>query len=284
MRMKNRLLWTLVAVLLVPSGVVAQQSQVWQPSLDAARRTAGQTNRLVLVFFCADWCQPCREMERDVFAQPNAVADLQANFVLAKVNVNHFPATAKEYGITGVPTTVIITPQGQALATVPSRMAATQYVAKLSQVAAGAKHAAADVIAQAPPPAMPQVPPAIPAKTDDRYADRYADRGADRAASGTPDRYADRSAERYAAIEPRPTSPVTGPQFPGMPGPADHMGVPPGPSPETRVIPPPALPGPSPAMPPAGPPAGPMVPERAGRWARRRPIRCRPARRCLRCQ
>jgi thioredoxin-related protein/YHS domain-containing protein len=260
MRAKNRLLWALIGSLLLPSGVFAQQSQVWQPSLEAARRAAGQTNRLVLVFFCADWCQPCREMERDVFGQPNAVADLQANYVLAKVNVNHFPATAKEYGITGVPTTVVITPQGQAVATVPNRMAATQYVAKLSQVAAGAKQSAVAAVAQTAPPAMPQVPPpAVPAKTDDRYADRYADRGAARAPESPTDRYAERpaerSADRYAALDPRPSSPVTGPQFPGLPAPADNPDTPPGPAPEARVIPPPKLPGPptTPATPPAVP-------------------------------
>jgi thiol-disulfide isomerase/thioredoxin/YHS domain-containing protein len=252
MQAKNRLLWAAIGVLLLPSGVFAQQSQVWQPSLDAARRAAGQSNRLVLVFFCADWCMPCREMERDVFGQPNAIADLQTNYVLAKVNVNHFPATAKEYGITGVPTTVIITPQGQALATVPNRMGATPYVGKLTQIAANAK-LAATAIAQGPPPTMPVPPPAVHAKNDDRYADRYADRGTDR--YGETDAYANRPfvgpAPPPAGVA--PASPLlTGPQFPAFPGPADNAGTPPGPSPESRVIPSPGLPS-APIMPPVGP-------------------------------
>lgn len=255
MRTKNRLIWAAIGLLLLPSGVVAQQPQVWQPSLDAARRAAGQSNRLVLAFFCADWCQPCREMERDVFGQPSALADLQANYVLAKINIGHFPATAKEYGITSVPTTVVMTSQGQALATLPNRAAATQYVAKLNQIAASAKQQAAPTaIAQDTPPTMPQVPPAVPAKTDDRYADRYADRGLDR----TPDRYAD----RYAAADPRPVPPsMTGPQFPQFPGPAESAGVPASPALEARVIPPPTLQGPPPAMPPATPPVGPAMPD-----------------------
>ena len=75
----------------------------------------GQTNRLVLIEFSAPTCDYCRRMEAEVFDQPSVAAQVTANYVPVKINADHFPATAKQYGITGLPTTVIITPQGQVL-------------------------------------------------------------------------------------------------------------------------------------------------------------------------
>jgi len=185
MRTRHEVFWLALWGALLPLGAIAEPSHPWQPTLENARRVAAQSNRLVLVYFCADWCQPCREMEQEVFGQPAAVADLQKNFVPVKVNVTYFPATAQQYGVTLLPTTVVVTPQGQALDTLRGRLEPSQYVARLTQVAAGARQQAAGTLAQASPPGGPPAgaaprldPPAAepvspPAtrRSDDRYAD-----------------------------------------------------------------------------------------------------------------
>ena len=143
MRTQNGVIWLALWGLLLPSGVMAEPSHFWQPTLESARHAAAQSQRLVLMYFCADWCQPCREMEQEVFGQPAAAADLQRDFVPVKVNVAYFPATARQYDVTLLPTTVVATPQGQALDMVRGRMEPSQYVARLTQVAAGARQQAA---------------------------------------------------------------------------------------------------------------------------------------------
>ena len=77
-------------------------------------------------------------------------ADLAANYVAVKINADHFPATAQQYGVTALPTTVITTPQGQLLDTMRGRVEAADYVARLNQVAAAAKQRGGAVYAQVP--------------------------------------------------------------------------------------------------------------------------------------
>lgn len=114
---------------------------IWQPTLDAARQVAARTDRLVLVYFYADWCPACRTMDEELSAS-GAMAQLQQYYVPVKVNADFFPATAKQYGVTGLPTTVVITPQGQAIDGIRGRLDAPKYVARLNQVALDARRAA----------------------------------------------------------------------------------------------------------------------------------------------
>ena len=247
MRIKNGVLWLALWGALLPLGAMAEPSHLWQPTLENARRVAAQSNRLVLMYFCADWCQPCREMEQDVFGQPAAAADLQKNFVPVKVNVSYFPATAQQYGVTLLPTTVVVTPQGQALDTLRGRFEASQYVARLNQVAAGARQQGAGSIAQAStpggpppgaasrpdPPTADPVPPPTTRRSDDRYVDYF---------------------RRQAPAATPPLGPPPGDLALAGPGPPPSTG------PAPRIIPAPQTQVPASQSPPAGPAAAPPSP------------------------
>lgn len=128
----------------------AQESQSWQPTLDAARKTAAQSNRLVLIYFQADWCKACRAMERDTLSQPAVVQNLQANYAMVKVNADFLPMTAKQYGVTLLPTTVITTADGQMVDKMTGAMEAQQFVGRLGQVAAVARRQGMSTLAQVP--------------------------------------------------------------------------------------------------------------------------------------
>jgi thioredoxin-related protein len=126
----------------------AQQPTAWQPTLENARRAAAQSNKLVLMFFCADWCQPCHEMEQEVFAQPKVMAELQKNYVPVKINVDNFPATRKQYSVIALPTTVVTTAGGIVVDTVPKRFEPTQFMQRMNQIAAAAKQKDEEYLAQ----------------------------------------------------------------------------------------------------------------------------------------
>ena len=133
----TRWLW---CMLLIGCGLVAsasgQQAVRWQVSLDTAKRLAAQSNRLVLVHFWADWCQPCREMEQQVFSQSEVASAVESAFVPVRINVDHFPRTREQFGVTVLPTEVIITPEGQLVRKIGGVSDARQYVAWLNEVAA----------------------------------------------------------------------------------------------------------------------------------------------------
>ena len=134
------LLCVAAAILLPPSAGMSQQAVRWEPTLENAERVAGQTNRLVLIHFCAPWCGVCKRMEAEILSQPGVAAAVNANYVAVKINADYFPATARQYGVTALPTTVIVSPQGEMLATKTGYVGADEYVGRLNQVAVDVKH------------------------------------------------------------------------------------------------------------------------------------------------
>jgi len=108
-------------------------------------------------------------MENDLRNQPGAVSALESNFVPVKIDTQYYPNTAKQYGVTRLPTTVILapSPQGEVLAVIPECMPVDQYFLKLNKVVADAKRRETGVFAQiqpSPPIAGP-VPLANPVAT-----------------------------------------------------------------------------------------------------------------------
>ena len=150
---KISLLGLAATLSILPSVGMAEQQQQpihWEVTLDNAQRIAGQTNRLVLIEFWATWCDYCKRMDTEVFMQPAVVAQVTANYVSVKINADHFPATAKQYGITALPTTVIITPQGQVLDSMRGKIEVAEYVARLGRAAGDARQRGGAVYAQLP--------------------------------------------------------------------------------------------------------------------------------------
>jgi thiol-disulfide isomerase/thioredoxin/YHS domain-containing protein len=194
MRNINRLHWLslglFLGTLLWPVLSLAQQPLPWESTLENAQRAAAQSNRLVLIHFWAPWCGKCKKMESEVFNQPGFAASLLVNYVPVKINADQMPATATRYGITALPTDIIITPQGQIVDMMRGQIEATQYLARLNQIAS-IRRQKANEMAQAPAGAATRsgerptdrpgpemtaagnqsVPNSSP--SDDRYADYY---------------------------------------------------------------------------------------------------------------
>jgi len=155
MNKKLGLLCVAVAILLPPSAGMSQQVIQWEPSLDSAQRLASQTNRLVLIYFSGRSCTYCKRLEAEVLNQPSVAAAINADYVAVKVVADDFPSTARRYGITNLPTTVIASPQGQVLDSKQGFVRADEYVARISQVAVEMKRRREAVLAQIPAGGIP---------------------------------------------------------------------------------------------------------------------------------
>ena len=130
-----------------------------------AQQTAAQTNRLVLVHFWAPWCGPCKWMETEVFSQADVARQIQVNYVPVKLDYDQNAELAKKFGVSGLPTDVILTPQGQIVNVAQGKADAAQYIARLNQWSATVRQQNAAVLAAIPagnPAGMPNSPAVTP--------------------------------------------------------------------------------------------------------------------------
>lgn len=181
MRTAPWLLCTAIVGWWLVSSASGEQAVRWQANLETAKRMAQQRNQMVLIHFWADWCRSCKEMEQEVFAGSEVVAALETGFVPVKVNVDHFPHTCQRYGVSVLPSDVIITPEGHLVGKIEGKATQSQYLAKLGQVAAIARSGATGTYGQiASRPAVatdePQAQPVgMPARQPPGYRDgRYS--------------------------------------------------------------------------------------------------------------
>ncbi len=106
-------------VRLAGDGPLAEQDIDWARYSDAALQAAAAENRPVLIDFYADWCIPCKELEKFTFSQPEVV-DISREFTMLKVDLTKSSdpvnkALKNQYNIKGVPTLVFLMPDGREL-------------------------------------------------------------------------------------------------------------------------------------------------------------------------
>jgi protein disulfide-isomerase len=124
---------SLCAALTAPA--LAQEAVHWHTDLESAKTVAKQTGRLVLVHFWTPTCGPCMALNQNVFNQPGVANAIETQFVPVKLNADENSATATWYGITRVPTDVIVTPDGQLIAKLISPPTPAAYVAEMTAAA-----------------------------------------------------------------------------------------------------------------------------------------------------
>ena len=86
---------------------------------------------IVLVDFWAPWCAPCRALTPAL----EELAAERSDLALVKVNTDEDSATPARYGVTGLPTVVILrggTPVGTITQAAPKRRLAAQIDAALA--------------------------------------------------------------------------------------------------------------------------------------------------------
>jgi thiol-disulfide isomerase/thioredoxin len=77
----------------------------WYSTLEEASSAAIKVNKPMFLDFWADWCGPCKQMEKDLYRN-EAFAKAADGFVLVRINFDKKTALARKYNVVGLPTVV----------------------------------------------------------------------------------------------------------------------------------------------------------------------------------
>jgi thiol:disulfide interchange protein DsbD len=112
------LLFIVLALFLVyPSESNAETQIAWQPYDEQLLTSAAASGKPVIIDFYADWCIPCKELDKFTFNKPEIVM-LSQQFITLKKDLTKFQGETntmlrQRFNIKGVPTIVFIAAEGK---------------------------------------------------------------------------------------------------------------------------------------------------------------------------
>lgn len=133
----------LIFVLMLALGTGAAQAQVKfeTKSTDAVREMAVKQGKLVFIDLYADWCPPCRAMEREVFSRKDVGEFMDQRFVAAKYDTDKTTGRElmKKYGSGAIPLYLVFDTQGELLGRIQGAADADTFMDNLRTIIARQK-------------------------------------------------------------------------------------------------------------------------------------------------
>lgn len=107
----------------------------WRPDLGSALKEAGQSGRQVLIYFHADWCQPCRMMDTGTFINRPVAQFITDNFVALRVDdTKETSEVSKKYSVRLYPSVLFLSSAGEPVHMALGPRSAAQLYPLLEQV------------------------------------------------------------------------------------------------------------------------------------------------------
>lgn len=126
-----------------PVGVqaVAQPDRIyWANSPQMFLSLARDSHLPILVFITSDNCAYCRKMKREVWSNPQIIAQVKAGFVPLELHATRHRQLVAKLGVRAFPTTILFSPEGKIIDAAtgylpPNQMAGLLRTAYPTQVA-----------------------------------------------------------------------------------------------------------------------------------------------------
>ena len=108
----KKLLLILLCLPLIGFG--QSQEIIWEENLDSAFNLASLSNKIIMIEFMAEWCPPCKRMEKETFSN-DKIINKSNEFIFVRVDVDknqdiakEYKRNAKKYGGIGIPNILFI--------------------------------------------------------------------------------------------------------------------------------------------------------------------------------
>ncbi len=95
-------------------GFGQSQEIIWEENLDSAFNLASLSNKTIMIEFMAEWCPPCKRMEKETFTNERVIKR-SSEFIFVKIDVDkhqdiakEYKRNAKKYGGIGIPNIIFI--------------------------------------------------------------------------------------------------------------------------------------------------------------------------------
>lgn len=149
----------LLSSTLSPTTGLAQPAlPYYQGSLEALQADAQRTQRPYLLYFYANWSDPCRQMETHTYRSPEVASYLTEHFFIYRVDVSSEDRGTAElprrYSVFLFPTLVICSPEGEVLEEISGYFAPSKFIEELRPYEQTSQSVA--LSAPAPPAQQPQ--------------------------------------------------------------------------------------------------------------------------------
>lgn len=114
----------------------------WLTSFEEAKQLATTHQLPLILHFEAPWCGACRQMDTSVMNQPEVTTELARSVIGVRIDADKSPELINQYGISSLPTEVIINPDGSEQGRYVGGSSLSTYVARLKALPGKAGEAA----------------------------------------------------------------------------------------------------------------------------------------------
>lgn len=119
----------------IPSGTEpVNKVNFFAGSFEHAKAKAGQEGKLFFVEFYADWCTPCKWMDKTTFRYEPVVAELNTNYVPLKLDIESTEGQdlKSQYEVNILPTILIFNSQGRMIERIEKTLSPESMMSMLS--------------------------------------------------------------------------------------------------------------------------------------------------------
>ena len=114
----------------VVSSAAAVNWHTYKEGSDLAQRQ----KKNMVIYFRADWCTYCGQMEKETFGNAAVIEFLNSQAIAIKVDVDQEKRIARLFGVRGLPATFLLMNNGEQVGPMPGFIPPRPYLSMLSKI------------------------------------------------------------------------------------------------------------------------------------------------------